>query len=224
MPTIQQLLDDIDLRYPNSLTIAQKLYWMNRIQKEIFQEAKHEAPPYYFTTVSGQSFYPLPSDCDPDDIIKFTIETKSGSNDYNPLTFREFDSDEYVASTDEFCTVFNGNIYLNPQPTVSTAGRKVYVYYNKHPAELSESNLSASPDLQEAYRDLLVFGVVRNIAQAMKNVEIANNYASEYNVLMRKLLVEKYNKMPKYPATKDVYLRRYWRSKARERIEVVVSG
>lgn len=208
MPTVQQLLDDINLRYKNSLTTAQKIYWMNRVQKEIFQEAPHEAPPYYFTTVDRQSFYPLPSDCDPDDIIKVTIETKPGSNEYDPLTYKEFSSDEIVSAQDKFYTTYDRNIYINPQPTTETAGRKVYIYYNKKPAELSETNLSASPDLQEAYQDLLVYGTIISIAEANEDVAMVNNYVGKYNALLRKLQLEKLHKMPKYPSTKNVLPRR----------------
>lgn len=224
LPTVQQLLTDIDIRFPNAISDEQKIYWMNRVQAEIFQDAKHEAPPYYFSLAESASFYELPSDCETEDIIKALMETSLASGEFRLIPYREFASTDSVASSEVFYTTFNNAIYLNPVPTATTAGVKVYLYYYKSPAEINTSSLSSSPDLDKNYQDLLVYGVLAKVAQANLDVSMANNYISEYNTLLRRLQLEKLHKMPKYPSTKDVMPKSGAVSRRRDRIEVIVSG
>lgn len=206
MSTVQQLLDDINLRYKNTFSTAQKVVWMNEVQKELFQKARVEAVPFYFTTVSGQSWYALPNDCDPDDIQRLTIETGVGTGYYNPLPFKRMD--EEISESEEFYTIQTTNTFLNPVPTTTTAGRRVHIYYFKKPIELSETALSASPELQEAYQPLLKLGVLIIMAQANEDAVMANNFTTEYNTMERQLKLERYNQAPVYPVVKDVRKKR----------------
>ncbi len=181
MPTVQQLLLDVNLRYRNTFTDAQKVTWMNYIQRQIFQTVRHEAAPFDFTLVSGQAYYPLPSDCDVKGIELVTLQVDSDtgtSADYEQLDYRR--KEELSNKEDKFYSIANGNIYINPLPNTTTAGRKVYIYYTKRPAALSDANLSAVPDLEEDFHELLAYGVLEKIAEARKDVAMKNNFATSF--------------------------------------------
>ncbi len=184
MPTLQQLLDDINLRYRNTFAAAQKVIWMNHIQRQIFQSVRHEAAPYYFTLVDGQAFYPLPSDCDVKGIeqVALQVDSDTGTNaDYEQLDYRRKEEPAY--KEEKFYAIANGNIFVNPLPNSTTAGRRVYVYYTKKPAEISDTALNVKPDLEEDFHELLVYGTLEKIAEARKDVAMKNNFAASFTEL-----------------------------------------
>lgn len=208
MSTVQALLDDINLRYRNTFTTDQLVKWMDMVQRQIFQDVKHEAPPYNFTTLSGVQSYGLPNDCDPMGVKVISIETKTGSGKYNPLDFIRFGSNELVSDRQEFYTIVTGGLFLSPAPTDQTAGRNVFVYYNKRPAAISSSDLMMIPDLNEDYHELLVWGTLERIAAARKDSDSKTNYANEFTALYQKYRDQYDNEQPEYNVTKDKLPRR----------------
>lgn len=184
IPTVQQLLDDINDRYRNTFTDTQKVRWMNRVQEQIFQYVPHESPPFTFTTVAETSYYALPSDCEPQLIKYLTIERKATTDDFKQLTYKQ--PEETVGENEEFYTIVNDLIYINPKPTSTTEGKDVYLYYNKKPAEISTSGLSATPDLEENFHELLVYGVLERVCAARKDSIMKSNYASDFEFLFNR--------------------------------------
>lgn len=184
MPTAQQLLDDINDRYRNTFTDAQKIRWMNEVQRQIFQYVPHESPPYTFTTVADTSYYALPSDCEPQLIKYITIERKAGTDDFEKLEYRQ--PEESVGENEEFYTIVNNLIYINPKPTSTTEGKDVFLFYNKKPAELNTTALNTKPDLEENFHELLVYGVLERVCASRKDSIMKSNYASDFEVLFNR--------------------------------------
>lgn len=204
MPTVQQILDKVDL-YRNPYSASDKVDWMDTVQKQIFQDVPHEALPYSFTTLSGYSFYALPSDCDPMGPKTLTIETGVGSGRYKTLRFISNNSTERLGDKDEFYSIQgNENIFLNPEPDDTTAGRKVYLVYNKRPATLSSANTSAIPDLEEDFHELLELGVKIRIARERGEEEDQFRFQRDFDRLYQ-MYVRRYKfNFPKYHRTFDV--------------------
>lgn len=201
--TLQQLLDDINLRYRNTFTDAQKVAWMNQVQRQIFSQVPHEATPYTFPTVDSQAWYPLPADCRPNKIRKVEIETAT-ANDFDELPFRAID--DRVNRTDSFYSLVQQTMYLNPVPDGATAGRDIFIYYYKSPTELSSTALTVTPDLETEYQELLILGTLERIAGARKDVVMKNNYADDYAVLFAEYKREFYdNSPPRTRQIKEVY-------------------
>ncbi len=207
MSTVQQILTKVDLQYRNSYTPSQKVDWMDTVQRQIFQKVKHEAPPYVFTTVSGYAFYPLPSDCDPKGVKEVTIETKADSEKYVTLNFKNVSSNEIVSELLQFYSIQgNENIFINPIPTDETEGKNVYVIYNKKPTALSstDAGLAATPDLEVDFHELLELGVLERIARARGEITDKNNFAADFNILMREYMDQFKEVLPEYIKTKNV--------------------
>ena len=204
MPTIQEILDKVNL-YRNSYDTSVKVDWMDTVQRQIFQDVPHEALPYSFTTVSGFAYYGLPEDCDPLGVKQVTIETSVGSGRYRNLRFVSIESNERFHESDEFYSVMsNQNLFINPLPTDANEGKTVYIYYNKRPATLSVVDLSAVPELEEDFHELLELGVKARIARERGEVTDKNNFEADYNVLYMQYVKRYKNNFPEYSKTKDV--------------------
>lgn len=209
MPTVQQLLDTINTTYRNSYSTSQKIEWMDTVQRQIFQLVRHEAIPYNFVTVSDFAYYSLPGDCDPMGIKQITIETGVGTGSYRDLRFVSVESNEHVDSSTEFYSVeANQNLFINPLPNADTAGRNVYMYYNKRPAALSSANLSATPDLEADFHELLIIGTIERIARARGEVDDKNMFAADFNILLRDYKNMYKQVYPEYTRPRDVMPKR----------------
>lgn len=204
MPTVQAILNNAD-KYRNSYSAADKVDWMDAVQREIFQDVPHEAVPYTFDTVDGFAFYPLPADCDPLGVKQVVIETKAGSEKYTTLRYVSVESEERFSSSDEFYSVqANQNLFLNPLPTSDTEGRKVYLYYNKRPETLSSTNLSAIPDLEEDFHELLVLGTKAKIAEARGEFDDKAEFDLSFSRLYQQYVKRYKFNFPEYSSVKDV--------------------
>ena len=209
MATVQELLNTVNTTYRNSYSTAQKVQWMDETQRQIFQTVRHEAVPYEFTTVSGFAYYPLPDDCDPMGVKEVTIETKAGSNRFYQLRFINIESGIIVSEKDEFYSIeANQNIYLNPIPTDQTEGKRVFVYYNKRPNPLSEANLTAIPDLEEDFHELLVLGCLMRITRARGEWEDNAGFKQDYLRLLKDYQDLYQQPFPEYSVPKDRLPRR----------------
>jgi hypothetical protein len=186
MPTIGQLLTDIDIRVPNVFTTDQKIEWINEIQREIF---KYMAliDTTFVTTVIDTFRYLLPSDIRVD-LIK-SVEVSSdliitADTSFTPYTFKGFN--EEFDGTNYFDALEN---YIGLYPVPVATGYKIQILYEKRPIALSSSNLSQVPELTEDYHNLLKYYCCSVIAKSGHNpdVQLTNNYMSDYNMLFLKM-------------------------------------
>lgn len=204
MPTVQQILDKVNL-YRNSYTNEQKVGWMDTVQRQIFQDVPHEAPPYTFTTIADYAFYALPEDADPLGIKQVVIETAVGSGKFKALRYVSVESSDRFNEQSEFYSINgNQNLFLNPLPTSETEGKTVYIYYNKRPEALTIASLSTAPELEEDFHELLELGVKARIARERGEVTDKNNFEADYNALYLQYVKRYKNNFPEYPKTKDV--------------------
>lgn len=209
MPTLTELLNTIDTTYRNSYSTAQKVEWINTILRQIFQMVRHEAEPHTFMTVSNYSLYDLPADCDPFGIKQVVIETSYGSNKFDELTFVSIESGRRFNSTDRvYSVVENSKLFLNPLPTDADEGKVVYVYYNKKPNELTSSDLTVTPDLEESFHELLVLGCLERIARARGEYDDKNVFANDFQSLLRDYKKQYKQPYPEYSPPKDMLPRR----------------
>jgi hypothetical protein len=196
LPTIQELISDIDARLPNKFTTAQKVEWFNDLQLEIDKDKTRDEI-YEFFTVTDQPIYPLPTDC--------TIELLKFVGISQDLTISEstiFDQYTFKAMNDEFTgnnyyDATNGLIGLYPVP--DTDSYSIRLIYVKKSQEFNAGDLTVMPDLKEKYHNIFKYDCMQIIASAKKDTEIANYYESkklEMLAIMRKDRMEEKVKTP----------------------------
>ena len=164
--TVQDLLDELLLKYPHSYTNVQVVNRMDRLQKRIFRGLNTLV---YSTvsTVSGTSSYATTYKSQ--QIRKVTVD----GIDY-PYVTPEEDKPSY------YWYWLNGSIVLYPTPT---AAGTMELWTNKIPTTLSSGSLSATPDLDSDFHMMLVYGVAKEIAEDMRDGSMATAFAVGYNDL-----------------------------------------
>lgn len=198
MPTVQQLINDIDNRLPNSFDNDFKVNAMNEVMRKIFKYLNAKDI-YQFATIKNQSTYSLASNIVFDEIL--TVEmaddlTVTSSTTFTSYGYKGLDEE---MTDNSYYDALNGLIGLYPVPT--TTGYTVNIIFEKRPTLLSASDLTATPEINEDYHDLLKFYTLSVIAKSGHNpdVQLANNYMTDYNniwFLMRKDSDEKKMKNP----------------------------
>lgn len=231
MQNLQSILETIDTTYRNSYSQDRKVQWINETQRQIFQLVKHEAPPHTFMTVSNYSLYDLPADCDPKNIKQVVIQRWMNPQfDYdNPsfdeLQFVSIESNRYIDRTGRFYSVVeNSKLFLNPLPNDENEGMIVYVYYNKKPAELSASDLSTIPDLEESFQELLILGCLERIARARGEYDDKNVFANDFQALLEDYKKQYATPYPEYSTPKDMLPRRNGHVAVNRRNKVYPAG
>jgi len=168
MSTIQQLINSVDRWYHNSSTDTDKVAWFN--------EAQDELSPYFgtiveddtLTTVANQDSYTLPTGlADVSQIIALGVATEAAPTiRYNYIKFDIITRDDYPESANVyFQTVDSTGIKkLVIQPEPSTSGYPIRIRYRKALTPLSSTLLTASPDFDSRFHNILVFYCCHAIA------------------------------------------------------------
>jgi hypothetical protein len=200
--TLAQILAEIKRYYPKAATWtdAEIVNIINDEMREIFREMQ-KTDMYEFETVENQWSYLLPTNCSIE-FLEFVGLTKDATITSNTV-FQEYS----LASLNETLTgykyfdAYNGLIGLYPAP--DTTGWNIRLIYKKRPALMSTDNTGATPDLEEDWHRIFVYGPIAEIAGAGSNPDVttSNNYTMKYNALMQKILLAKYNNKP-YPRTR----------------------
>lgn len=218
--TLQQILTKISLYYPHSYTNAEVVSILNDALLEIYKDCSIKGE-HNFATVKDQKLYSIPSGMEMGNIIYFGITHDLTITDKSYFIPYFYEPDPYnnLNGGYKFYDGLNNKFGVYPIPTSNEwTGR---VIYNKRPATLSESTLTAVPDIITDAHLLLVYKAIMELAGAGNNpdIEIVNIYTIKYNDLYKQIKALKYNNEPNYTVTRDAMKknRRY-----SDRTEVIV--
>lgn len=203
MASIQLLLDDINLRYRNTYTTAQKIVWMNDEQSELFETLEIDSVPYGFALVADQFLYPIDTEIDVDRIKQLTIQVNDTV--FDDLPFKR--TTDEVNESEYWYTLVERNFYINV-PGGAISDRAVYIYLDSQPVPISDTALTVEPSIPLRYQEILKFGVLKRIAMARKDVIMANNYDATYQQMILDMEWKMKMNTPKFPSAIDVMPRR----------------
>jgi hypothetical protein len=206
MPSIQQIIDYVDRKYPNSETVANKVTDLNDIHIQIFVKIarlKNDFQIYETQTIANQLTYSLPTDCTIDNIIAAKV-----SRDTSVSANTKWDDYEYAGlntdvTTGHYYSSAGGRIIalLADDKPIATDGLSIRIFYYRSPNALSSSNMADIPELDADYHDLLKYGLIQELASQGHNpdTEIADYWQAKYDELIRAVednLSDKFNKNP----------------------------
>lgn len=192
---LQRILDEIDTYCPNTFTQAEKINYVNDIQRKVFREMAIQDI-VTWNTIKGVPIYDLynPADNQP---IEFDM-------------IRGVTIDNINYQYADIWAEAKGYIYYNPLPgkiglfpTPGTDDLIAYVFYEKRPKILTASDLLVEPELRADWHEILIHGVVAIIANMQDDLIKSNNARLEYNTMMSDIMQQKYEKGG-YPVTKNV--------------------
>lgn len=181
---LQEILDDADLRCPNSLTTAQKVNWIQQWQNRLYR--KYNVPDVVekFSTAPNVYFYPLPSDCDESQIRMLTVDGVK-------YDYRELNDED---TGDPYWTVVDGQLFLSS--VNATLAKDCLIYYapSFQPVSTTDTattiGLTETPTFPKDYHELLVMGLCIKIAQSQKDVALVNNFQADFNELAMEAEIE----------------------------------
>lgn len=201
MASANTLLTDINLRYRNTFTLAQKLVWLNEEKRELFDVLEIESLPYAFQTVAGIDLYPLPSGFDPTKIRTVTYQIND-DNTYREVPVLVNDDNSYTSQQDTWYAIMAGNMLLNiPGGTVE--GRNVYIFLSSDSTDVMEATAGNELDLPVKYQEILKLGVLERIAAARKDIVMKNNYAAEKEQKISELMWSRKMQEPEWTTVQD---------------------
>ncbi len=169
---IKTIINEADIRVPNSFSGADKVDWLNEINNQFFDVVKiPKIEP--FTGVNGTAEYTL------------ATGVRSKNIDYVLLGTSQYDSFDDMKPGRNFWTFDDGThkIKLSSVPIASGQG---YVRYFQIgvttflATDLEADPVTATPDAPAEYHWLYVVGLSEKIAQAMDDAVKANNYGGIY--------------------------------------------
>ena len=212
MPTVVQILADIDVRLPNSFTEAQKLAFCNDIQRKLYPYIDYEQT--YDFVASSSMEYSLSTNIRIDkikavyiaDSTLATSTTVWQEHEYvgagNTLEGYQY----YVPNIEHYNTTAVNTIGLYPNSTEERYGR---IYYN---SLLPALTTTTTPSFNEEWHDIIKFGVMEIIAKSGNNpdIELANNYHREYRDMLREIKKATATKKWKRPRYKWNYAEHTW--------------
>lgn len=191
MASSQAILADVDLLYRNSFTVAQKLVWFNQEQVELFDILELDSPPYTFATVEDEHFYPFPDQFDVTKIKTVTYQINDVDNpSYIEIPFFRNDDNQSSTYLTPWYTITSDAMYLYV-PSGVIDDRNVYVYCDSDPAEVTEANITSSPDLPSRYQEILKFGILKRIALARKDISMHDSYNDMHEEKISEILLQK---------------------------------
>lgn len=198
------LLTDIDLRYRNTFTAAQKCVWMNDEQNEISNLFKLDIGAVNFPLVAAVQFYPVPAVIeDVDQIRTATIQINDDP------TFPEFVQLNYVRDGNSvradvnacWYTIIADSLFINI-PGGAVTDRQVYFYLDgaAEPITTGSSNVS----IPRKYLEILKLGTLKRIAAARKDVMMRNAYEAERLQIIDDMLWTAQMSEPEFTSPADV--------------------
>ena len=195
--TVQQIINDIDVRMPNGVSLDSKIEWLNEALKATYH-AIGEDNIAETLTVSGQPFYYLYDTLNNVDRIEYrqiTAVTVNGQ-EYKPAFMHD------QLSGYRYYKVDRDYFGIYPIPTQSDL--KILIYYKHRPEEIKVDNLNAIPMVDEDYYELIKYGVMYRIAEAEQDIPSRNNYSNQYNEMLKNAERDMNDNFSTYPQVEDV--------------------
>jgi hypothetical protein len=194
---LSEIINEIDTRLPNTFTATQKVAWINSVLRRYYKYAPlvreltitlssgvsryvtASTEGFRFKNLQYVQFFNTTGSIASTDLADYTLYKKSGLN--------EAKCDSYIFDS-------SGALGIAPPPT--TSGYKAIVVYNKYPATLSTNDLAVTPDLDENYQDLLIFGTMSIVAKSgiSPDIDIANNAQADFDELLSMAKLETHRK------------------------------
>lgn len=190
---LSEILEQVDVMVPNSLSPNIKIAWINQVQNHLYRDYPLSEAVAKFTVFTGESIYSLPDDCPEDRLDEVVIDDV-----HYP----------FLPSNGEpegkFCTIVAGSLMIYPAPLHAGIG---FIFYKQRPTQFSVNDLTAESNFPMDFQELLVIGCASRVAKSNpETVNLAGVFDQDYRVLADKADIVLRRKRPN-----QVTIARYWR-------------
>lgn len=172
--TLSEIMQEIQEKYPHSLSNESVIRKMDGIQKRVFRLLKKLVTTTY-SSAPGQKWYDethFGKVIRPNDIREFVVDG---------FTYPYKDIEDQTFP--KYFFYVNGKYGIFPEQPAHTT---IVVFHYHTPATLTTA--STGVEIDEDFHNILVYGVCKEIAETYQDFESANGYAIQYNGFVDELL------------------------------------
>lgn len=166
--TYQQVIDEADERYPNSLSTISKLRKVHIKERELFRTIYRVKTAVVYDILAGQPTYPL--DFHVSKIIR--VVWNGETTDYE-----EINNDQVEPP---FIYTYENSIGRYPTPEEDVE-EGLFIYHWYEPWEPDESKLSSSIQFDPDFPMVLVYDLCKQMAEINREFDIANGFITQHN-------------------------------------------
>lgn len=171
---LQEIMDDASTLVPNSFTTAQRVLWLNDLNR-VFYEVVKIPKVAILTAVAGTADYQLGTDTTLRNIDRVMVGT---------TTYRSFQLDDVPPGNNGW--TFNETtqmLTLSPAPSYATSGHVRY-FQTSSTTFTTTTPATQTPDAPVAYHGTYVLGLAEKMALALDDIAKASNYGQQYRSLL----------------------------------------
>lgn len=193
MATVQELLDAIDDIYPNAMSDATKVRYMNMAVRGLSPYFGLVAEDDSLVTVADQDAYDFPTGIsDVAQIISFAVGTSTTPSSryaYSKYYLSKRDDDPMIGRSYFQIVDSDGDKKLCIYPVPMTDNLPVVIRYHKQLAQLSATSLLAEPEFDSRFHDLLIFYCIHQICASGSSPDTlqADIYMQKYDDMLAAL-------------------------------------
>ena len=188
--TLQQILDEIQEKYPHGFSNDSIIRKINQIQAELFRTIYRPITQTFYDLLADNPYYPL------DFSSSKVVDVVVNGCEYPFRHVKGKDLSKYYYFTDD------QTLAIFPTPTEDITDGLMVVHY-KEPRTLTTSDLSLAPDFDPDYHMLLVYLVCKQLAENAKEYDVANGFAVQANQMLQSF--EQGTETPDFTTIQDVY-------------------
>lgn len=171
--TVQEIIDEVAERHPNSLTTASLVRKLNNIEAELFRTIYKKKTFTSYDIVGGLAYYPMDFD------ISKVINVLVDGEEY------DWEENNDKEAEEPYAYAYENSVVLAPTPDVnSTAG--LLIWHFQEPTELTTSALTAIPDFDGDFHMILVWLLSKDIAEIDGKDDRATYFQSKADELIKK--------------------------------------
>jgi hypothetical protein len=162
---LRTIINEVDIRIPNTYTNTQKVDWLNEVNNEFFDIVK--IPITFAATTNGEPIV-VPANVREKNIRKVLVDTEF---------YRSFNYENTSSAMNHYYLDENGSLVLSPPANDSN----VLVVYDKIGTfNFTSNDLAKEPEAPAEYHWLYILGLCVRIAKTQNDVTLANNYENDY--------------------------------------------
>ncbi|MCL2739828.1 MAG: hypothetical protein FWE47_01350 [Oscillospiraceae bacterium] len=184
---IKEIIDDINVRYPNQYSEAQLIKWINQVTEDNWEDLATDE--IYITELeTGKSVYALPNTIDFSGITSVIVNEK----EYTAKPLPDYKTNFVYFKESE------NKIALNPKPG---GGEEMFIFHLAKPSKVE--NVTDDLRIRPQFAEIIKNAIFIMIAKAAGEVDLANNYVGDFNASVEDARQRKVLYSAAYPKVRD---------------------
>jgi hypothetical protein len=178
--TLNDIIAEIDEKYPNGLSADSKVRKMDILQKRLYRKMRKQTF-QSFSLVTDQPIYPISMSID--NIYDVLVGSNATNQFVSYPNKKIVDTSITTSKYHYFVSDLVAGDFIGIYPTPDDSVDTMVIWYYEEPETLTSTNLNISPSLDPDYHMMFVYYVCQQIAENYRDFDIANGFAIQFNQL-----------------------------------------